>query len=136
MQVNEELDALRTMGLNPIRYVVVPKVWGILITMPLLSIVAVVVGIFGGFLIAVSNLDLTPRAFLVEVATALYLKDLISGFVKSLVFALIIVILAAYFGFRVRGGAEGVGRVTTTSVVAAIFGVIIADAVLGLIFYL
>jgi phospholipid/cholesterol/gamma-HCH transport system permease protein len=136
MQVNEELDALRTMGLNPVRYVVVPKVWGILITAPLLSIMAGVIGIFGGFLIAVSSLDLTPRAFLVETATALYLKDLISGFVKTLVFALIIVILAAYFGFRVRGGAEGVGRVTTTSVVAAIFGVIIADAVLGLIFYL
>jgi len=136
MQVNEEIDALRTMGLNPVRYVVVPKVWGILITAPLLSIMAVVVGIFGGFIIAVTSLDLTPNAFIMEVTSALYLKDLISGFVKSLVFAALIVILAAYFGFHVKGGAEGVGRVTTTSVVASIFAVILADAGLGLLFYL
>ncbi len=136
MQVNEEIDALRTMGLNPIRYVVVPKIWGILLTAPLLAIMAVVIGIGGGLIIAVVSLDLTARAFLTEVASALYLKDLISGFVKSLVFAALIVILAAYFGFRVKGGAEGVGRVTTTSVVVSLFAVIVADAILGLLFYL
>ncbi len=136
MQVNEEIDALRTMGLNPIRYVVVPKVWGILLTAPLLTIMASVLGIIGGFVIAVTSLDLTPFSYFTEVTTALYLKDIISGIVKSLVFALLIVILASYYGFRVRGGPEGVGRMTTTSVVASIFAVIVADAALGLLFYM
>jgi len=136
MQVNEEIDALRTMGLNPVRYVVVPKVWGILLTAPLLSIMATVIGIAGGFVIAVSTLDLSPQAFFTEAAGALQLVDIISGIVKSLVFAVLIVILAAFYGFRVKGGPEGVGRVTTTSVVVSIFAVIVADAVLGLLFYL
>ncbi|MDP8240165.1 MAG: MlaE family lipid ABC transporter permease subunit [Candidatus Hatepunaea meridiana] len=136
MQVNEEIDALRVMGLNPIRYVVVPKVWGILITAPLLSIMSVVIGITGGLIIAVTSLDLTPRAYFLEAATSLFLIDIIAGFVKSLVFAFLIVILAAYFGFRVKGGPEGVGRVTTASVVASIFAVIMADAALGLLFYM
>ena len=136
MQVNEEIDALKTMGLNPIRYVVVPKLWGILLTAPLLTILSVVIGIGGGLVIGVTSLDLTPRAFLVEVSTALYMEDIISGFVKSLVFAVIIVIVAAYYGFRVTGGSEGVGRVTTSSVVVSIFGVIVADALLGLAFYM
>lgn len=136
MTVNEEIDALRTMGLNPIRYVVVPKVWGILLTAPLLAIMATVIGIMGGFIIAVSALDLTPQAFIQEVAGALYLLDIISGIVKSICFALIIVIISSFFGFRVTGGPEGVGRATTSSVVAAIFSVIVADAILGILFYL
>jgi len=136
MTVNEEIDALRTMGLNPIRYVVVPKIWGILLTAPLLSIMASVIGIFGGFIIAVTTLDLTPNSYILEATGSLYFIDLLSGFVKSLVFAALIVILAAYFGFRVKGGPEGVGRVTTQSVVASIFAVILADAALGLLFYL
>ncbi|MCF7809908.1 ABC transporter permease [bacterium] len=136
MQVNEEIDALRTMGLNPIRYVVVPKVWGIILTAPLLSIMATVIGIAGGFIIGVTSLDLSPQAFLAEAVGSLQLLDIISGTVKSLVFAVLIVILAAYYGFRVKGGPEGVGRVTTTSVVVSIFAVIVADAILGLLFYL
>ncbi len=136
MTVSEEIDALRVMGLNPVRYVVVPKVWGILLTAPLLSIMATVIGIGGGFVVAVTALDLSPQAFVIEVANALYFKDIITGLVKSVVFAWLIVILAAFFGFRVKGGPVGVGRATTSSVVAAIFAVIVADSVLGLLFYL
>lgn len=136
MTVSEEIDALKVMGLNPVRYVVVPKVWGILLTAPLLTIMATVIGIGGGFVVAVSALDLSPQAYLLEVADALYLIDLISGFVKAVVFAILIVILAAFFGFRVSGGPVGVGKATTASVVAAIFAVIVADSVIGLLFYL
>jgi len=136
MNVTEEIDALRTMALNPIRYIVVPKVWGILLTVPLLAIIASVIGVFGGFLIAVSTMDLAPQAFLNQAAKALAFKDMLSGFVKSLVFAFLIVILAAFFGLRVKGGPEGVGRATTAAVVAAIFAVIVADAAIGLMFYL
>ena len=136
MKVNEEIDALITMGLKPIRYVVVPKLIGILITAPLLTIMATVVGIFGGFLVAISTLDLTPQAFYLEAQSALYRWDIITGQIKSVVFAWLIVIFAAFFGFRVTGGPEGVGRATTKAVVASIFAVIVADSVLGLLFYL
>jgi len=136
MTVTEEIDALETLALNPIRFIVVPKVWGISLTMPLLSVIASVVGVFGGFMISILTLDLTPYAFLVEAMEALRAKDLITGMIKSLVFAWLIVILSAYFGFRVKGGPEAVGKATTQAVVAAIFAVIVADAVLGLVFYL
>ncbi len=136
MSVNEEIDALRTMALRPVRFVVVPKILGITLTAPLLTILSSWLGIFGGFVVAISTLDLTPQAFIFEVQTVLYLKDLVTGLVKSVVFAWLIVILAAYYGFRVKGGPEGVGKATTKAVVAAIFGVIVADSVLGLLFYL
>ncbi len=136
MTVNEETDALVTMALKPIRYVVVPKILGIIITAPLLSILSTVIGIFGGFVIAINTLDLTPQAFMLEAQSALYLKDIFTGLVKSVVFAWLIVILAAFYGFRVKGGPEGVGRATTQAVVASIFAVIVADSVLGLLFYL
>ena len=136
MTVSEEIDALRTMGINPIRYVVVPKVIGITITAPLLTISAVVIGILGGFIISLGMLDLTPQSFYYEAVTALFMKDIRTGLVKSLVFAWLIVILAAHFGLRVKGGAEGVGRATTKAVVAAIFAVIVADCALGLLFYI
>jgi len=136
MTVSEEIDALRTMGLHPVRYVVVPKVWGILLTAPLLMVLSVVIGIAGGFVVAVTSLDLSPQAFTLEVTSALYMKDILTGLVKTVVFAWLIVILAAFFGFRVKGGPEGVGRATTSSVVANIFAVIVADCALGLLFYL
>lgn len=136
MTVTEEVDALRTLALNPIRFIVVPKIWGITLTMPLLSVLSSVIGVFGGFIVAVATMDLTPHAFLVEAAEALDGKDLITGVVKSFVFAWLIVILAAFYGFRVKGGPEAVGKATTQAVVAAIFAVIVADAGLGLLFYL
>lgn len=136
MTVNEETDALVTMAIKPIRYIVVPKLLGITITAPLLSVISTVLGILGGFIIAVNSLDLSVQAFFMEAKEALYLKDIITGLVKSLVFAWLIVILAAFFGFRVTGGPEGVGKATTKAVVASIFAVIVADAALGLLFYL
>ncbi len=136
MTVTEEIDALKTMALNPTRFIVVPKMWGMTLTIPLLSLMSSVIGVFGGLIVAVISLDLTPRAFLVEAAEALILKDIITGFVKSLVFGWLIVLLAAFYGFRTKGGPEAVGAATTKAVVAALFAVIVADAILGLLFYL
>ncbi|MDP8228607.1 MAG: MlaE family lipid ABC transporter permease subunit [Candidatus Electryoneaceae bacterium] len=136
MTVSEEIDALVTMGIKPIRYIVVPKIIGITLTAPLLTILSVIIGIVGGFVVAVNTLDLSPQAFYIEAVSALFLKDIVTGLIKSVVFAWLIVILAAYFGFQVTGGPEGVGRATTKAVVASIFTVIIADAILGLLFYL
>lgn len=135
MVVTEEIDALKTMSLNPIRYVIVPKFHGITLTMPLLTILADLIGILGGFIIGITYLQLSATAFFNELITVLIMKDVLTGLFKSIVFAWIIIIVACYFGLKVTGGSEGVGKATTASVVASIFFVIVADSIVGLIFY-
>ena len=133
--VTEEVAALRTMGLNPTRYIVVPKFKAITWTMPALSIFASAIGILGGFIIAILYLDLGASVFINQVLKSLIVKDLITGVVKSIAFAWIIVLISSYYGFKAYGGAESVGRVTTQSVVSSIFWVIVADAGFSLLFY-
>jgi phospholipid/cholesterol/gamma-HCH transport system permease protein len=135
MVVTEETDALRSMALHPTRYVLVPKIYAISLTMPLLTILSVVIGIFGAMVIGFVYLGIGFKPFFQEVLTVLFFRDIITGLLKSLVFAWIIVLVGAYYGFSVKGGSEGVGRVTTAAVVASIFWVILADSILGLIFY-
>lgn len=135
MKVTREIDALRTMGLNPVRFVIAPKMHGGIVTLPFLTIIADLMGIAGGLVIAVTSLDISPVVFLHRMQKSLYMKDIIFGFIKSFAFAYIIVITGSFFGLRVDQGAEGVGRVTTTAVVATLTLVIIADSIMGLIFY-
>lgn len=135
MKVTSETDALQTMGLNPVRFVVVPKMHGSIVTMPFLTIIADVTGIAGGMLIAFTALDISPVVFMNRMEESLYLRDIVFGIIKSLVFAYIIVITGSYFGFRVQRGAAAVGRVTTIAVVVAISLVIMADSIMGLLFY-
>jgi len=135
MKVSEEIDALTVMGVDPIPYLIVPKLYAIIITLPLLTVFANIIGILGGAIIGVTYLDIGFYPFLKEVFSVLRYKEIVTGLVKSLTFSVIILLTATYFGFRVKGGAEGVGRVTTASVVASIFFVIVADSILGLIFY-
>ncbi len=135
MKVTEEIDALRMMAINPIRYVVVPKFLAITICIPLLVTLSTLVGIFGGLLIAVTYLDLSAVVFFDRVFEILTMKDALVGLGKSFFFAWSIVIIGSYYGFKVKGGAEGVGKVTTQAVVASIFWVIILDAINSLIFY-
>jgi phospholipid/cholesterol/gamma-HCH transport system permease protein len=133
MGVQEELDALQTMSINPIQFVVVPKFWAITLTMPLLSIVSVTAGIFGGYLVAILYLGTASSLFLSQLAENIFFKDFLAGFLKSIVFSWLIIWIGAYYGLRVRGGAEEVGRETTASVVAGIFAIIMADAVFSFI---
>lgn len=133
MGVGEELDALRTMGINPIQFVVVPKFWAITITMPLLSIIATATGILGGFIVAITYLDLAPSMFWSDLGMYLSFRDVASGFTKSVVFSWLIIWIGACYGFRVRGGAEAVGKETTASVVTGIFAIIVADAIFSFI---
>lgn len=135
MNVTSETDALKTMGLRPVRFVVVPKMHGGLLTMPFLTILADVTGILGGLVIAASYLDISPLVFLHRMEQSLLLKDIVFGVVKSLVFIYLIVITGSYFGFRAEKGASGVGKVTTSAVVVSISLVILADSVMGLLFY-
>ena len=135
MVVTEETDALKSMGLNPVRYNLVPKIHAISVMMPLLTILSMVLGIAGAMLIGITYLDIGVKPFFGQVVNALVLKDIVTGLIKSVVFAWLIVLTAAAYGFRTRGGAADVGRATTASVVTSIFLVVLADSILGLIFY-
>lgn len=135
MKVSEEMDALHVMGIDPVPYLIVPKLYAIVLTLPLLTVLANIIGIIGGMVIGLTylNLDLIP--FYKEVIAVLRYKEIFTFLVKSVTFAVIIVITGTYFGLKVKGGAEGVGKMTTAAVVTSIFLVIIADSILGLIFY-
>jgi phospholipid/cholesterol/gamma-HCH transport system permease protein len=134
MKVTEELDALRMMALNPIRYVVVPKFLAISVCMPLLVMLSIILGILGGFIIGLTYLDLTFVTYFNQTINILEPKDLLIGLSKSVFFSWVIVIIGSYFGFQAQGGAEGVGKVTTSAVVASIFAVIVFDAIFSLIY--
>ncbi len=135
MKVTSELDALQTMGLNPIRFVVVPKLYASLVTMPFLILLSSVAGIVGGAVAAYVYLGITPEVFVNRMVDSVSNKQLITSFVKSQVYASLIVLTGSFYGFRVLRGAEGVGKATTAAVVVAISLVIIADSVLGLMFF-
>ncbi len=135
MVISEEVDALKTMGINPVRYVLVPKIFALVFTMPLLTVMSIVVGILGGVIVALFYLDLSIQAFWIEMLASLDLKDLMVAMLKAVTFAIVIGLTAGHTGFRASGGATGVGRATTASVVASIFLVIVFDAIYSVIFY-
>ena len=134
MVVGEEIDALRTMGINPIQFVIVPKFFALSITMPLLSIAATMFGLLGGYLVAIFYLDISSGLFIREMMKNIVFTDVVANVVKSVVFSWLIIWIGSYHGFRVRGGAESVGKETTASVVTGIFIIIMADAVFSFIF--
>lgn len=135
MKVYEEIDALQTMGLNPVRFLVVPRLIALLVMLPCLTLIADFVGIAGGLTLATLNLKISFVRYLTQTANALVLKDLITGLAKTIVFAIIIAQIGSYQGFSVEGGAEGVGKATTAAVVSSIFLIIVADLVCTIFFY-
>ena len=134
MKVSEEIDALRTLGLDPDLYLVFPRIIALVLVVPLLTILADIVGIAGGLLVALLGLDLTVHAYLLETHKALALWDVGSGMLKSVVFAATIALIACQRGLATRGGAEGVGRATTSAVVTSLFALVVLDAIFTMLF--
>lgn len=134
MRVNEEVDALRTMGLEPMRFLVAPRLFALVLVVPLLTVLADVVGILGGLVVAVTSLDLTAVAYINELQKAVTPWDVGSGIIKSVLFASAIALIACQQGLATEGGAEGVGRRTTAAVVATLFALIMIDAVFTVFF--
>jgi phospholipid/cholesterol/gamma-HCH transport system permease protein len=135
MKVSEEIDALEAMGLDSVRYLVVPKYLALLIMMPCLTLISDLAGILGGGIFEMYQLDQTFPMFLTATRDALVMRDITTGLIKSVVFGLIITKVGCHEGFSVRGGAEGVGKATTSSVVVSIFLIILADVIFTAIFY-
>ena len=136
MKVSEEIDALRSMGFDPLRQLVFPRIVALAIAVPILTALADVVGIAGGWLIAVTTMDITTSAFILELSGALDLSDVFGGLFKSFVFAILIALVACERGLQTRGGAEGVGRTTTAAVVAVLFGLVALSAVFAWLYEL
>ena len=135
MKVSEEIDALEAMGLDSVRYLVVPKYIAMLIMMPCLTMISDLSGILGGAAFEMAQLDKTFSMCLSATRDALVMRDITTGLIKSMVFGLIITKIGCYEGFSVKGGAEGVGKATTSSVVISIFLIILADVIFTTIFY-
>jgi len=135
MKVAEEIDALQVMGLNPTKFLVVPKFLAMVLAVPCATALAMFIMIFGGFVVGVYVLGIDATAYFNQTALALESKDLFTGMTKSVFFAIVICWVGVYRGFQVEGGAEGVGKQTTSSVVTSIFLIIIVDLVWTALFY-
>jgi phospholipid/cholesterol/gamma-HCH transport system permease protein len=135
MKVTEELDSLRVMALEPIEFVLAPKYLAALICIPCLTIISTFFGIVAGGLFMFFSTHLAPLLYFRYVLESIALRDVITGLIKSVVFATIIAHVGCLEGFRVRGGPDSVGRSTTSAVVKSTFLVIVADSVFTTIFY-
>jgi phospholipid/cholesterol/gamma-HCH transport system permease protein len=136
MQVNQEIDALRTLGLDPIEVLVLPRVFGLGLTLPLLVFYADAMGLLGGALMTQLTLGITLPVFLDQLRGAISQWTLWVGVIKAPFFAALISMVGCYEGFNVSGSAESVGRLTTQSVVESIFLIIVADAAFSILFSL
>lgn len=135
MNVHEEIEALDTMAIPPVRYLIVPRIIALVIMMPCLVVLANFTGMIGGYIIGRFSVHINTSYYIKLTLDALELKDVYIGLFKSFFFALIIGTISCYQGFIVRGGAEGVGKATTQSVVLSIQLIIIVDSFWNAIFY-
>jgi len=135
MKVGEEIDALEVMGLNPIKYLVVPKFMAMLLAVPCVTVIAMFIMIFGGFAASVLVVGVDASIYLEMTTQSLVEKDLLIGMIKSIFFGIAICWVGVYRGLQVEGGAEGVGKQTTSSVVTSIFLIIIVDLLFTVLFY-
>ena len=129
MKMSEEIDALQVMGIDPVRFLVLPRVAAMTLVQPALTLMADFIGMIGGFVIGVLLLDLSTNVYFEQTVSAVDMDDFTHGLLKSVVFAWIIGITGCYTGLKTQGGAAGVGRATTRSVVASIFLIIVADSI-------
>ena len=136
MVVTEEIDALRVMGLDPVEFTLAPKYLAALITLPCLTVLSTLCGIFAGYLFLAFSMDMSLRVYFQAVAEAVLLRDVALMLVKSVLFATIIVHVSCLEGLRVRGGPEAIGHSATAAVTKSTFLVIFADLVGTAIFYL
>ncbi len=135
MKVTEQLDAMETLATNPIKYLIVPRFLALIMMLPFLTIYSDIVGILGGYLIGVYKLGISHSMYMKNTWQPLKYKDVFTGLVKSFFFGIIICIVACYEGMTAEGGAEGVGRSTTSSVVVSFILIIASDCFFTALFY-
>ncbi|MCC7275729.1 MAG: ABC transporter permease [Alphaproteobacteria bacterium] len=135
MRVTEQIDALTTLATNPLKYLVVPRLIAGLTMLPLLVVVADVIGVFGGYIVSVHKLGFNPASYLKRTFEYLKVMDVVSGLVKAGAFGFLIALMGCYHGYRSKGGAQGVGAATTQAVVAASILILLANYFVTEIFF-
>ena len=135
MKVTEEIDALTTMALNPIQFLVTPKFLAMILMLPCLTTWADFMGVLGGAVFGITGANFTLHGYIQATVDALLVRDIITGLIKSVMFGAVITAVGCYEGFETGGGAEEVGRSTTSAVVMSIFLVIVVDLVFTTLFY-
>lgn len=136
MKVTEEIDALTTMALNPVQFLVTPKFLALIVMMPCLTTWADMMGVLGGSVFGVSSADFTMGGYIHATIDALLLRDIVSGLIKSVMFGIVITAVGCHEGFSTGAGAEQVGRSTTSAVVMSIFLVVVVDLIFTALFYI
>ena len=127
MVATEQVDAIRVLGANPIRKLVTPRVIAVVLVMPVLCIIANVIGIYGGGLMAVLELNLSAHTYYKSILQTILIRDLIDGLIKSTIFGFLVVSIACWKGLHTRGGTVGVGNTTTSAVVTGSVVILISD---------
>jgi phospholipid/cholesterol/gamma-HCH transport system permease protein len=135
MKVTEQIEALDTMAINPVRFLAVPRLLALFFMLPCLTILGNLSGILGGYIVGTGSLHINSDLYMQTTFKYLELKDIYTGLIKSFVFGIIIAVISCYEGLNTKGGAEGVGRATTRSVVSSFILIILADCVITAIFY-
>lgn len=135
MKVTEQIEALETMAINPVRFLAVPRFLALFFMLPALTVLGNLCGILGGFIVGTGSLHINPDLYMQTTFKYLELKDINTGLIKAFVFGTIIALIGCYEGLNTRGGAEGVGRATTRSVVISFILIILADCVITAVFY-
>lgn len=135
MRVTEQIDALSTLSTNPFKYLISPRLIAGLTMLPLLVLVADIVGVFGGFLVSVYRLGFNPSTYIQRTWEFLKVVDVVSGLVKAGVFGFVIALMGCYFGYNSKGGAQGVGQATTNAVVAASILILVFNYLITGIFF-
>lgn len=135
MKVADEILALETMALNPVKFLITPRFIALLVMLPILTVMADMMGIFGGFLIGITTLGIDPTPYISNSVESMKLKDVGTGLIKSGVFAMIIVMVGSYMAFIIEGGADKVGQNTRSAVVVSMVLIIIADLIFTTLFY-
>jgi phospholipid/cholesterol/gamma-HCH transport system permease protein len=135
MVVNDEVNALVTMGFDPIRFLAVPKVLAVMVVVPILTVYADLFAILGGLIVGITGLDLTAFTYIQQTKSSIRVFDFATSLIKAVVFALLIAGIGCQRGFKVKGGAEGVGTSTTSAVVSAIFLIILADSAFAIMLH-
>ncbi|MBI1210995.1 MAG: MlaE family lipid ABC transporter permease subunit [Alphaproteobacteria bacterium] len=134
MKVREEVDAMRTLGLDPAEVLVLPRVIALIVMMPILGFIAAIMGLSGGGLVVLLQLGMSPEMYIQRLYDALDFWDVFTGVIKAPVFGLLIAVIGCFEGMKVEGSAESVGQRTTASVVEGIFTVIVIDAFFSILF--
>ncbi len=135
MRVTDQIDALSTLSTNPMKYLVTPRLLAAVIALPLLVVVADILGVLGGYIIAAFKLGFNEANYLQNTLNSLHIDDVVSGLVKAAVFGFLIALLGCFRGYNSRGGAQGVGAATTSAVVAASILILAFDYVLTEMFF-